>query len=775
MISLLNPQANERIDLGDFTYLAQTSLLGVSRSLPEMFLTDPAKSQMWIVRGFTLSNPSGQVLSVSGGAALLALRQGAQVSYGMATSDGAATQALDLSSYAAGTYSVYVRFILSADTFDTRTFYRASGGGEEYGQSVSTRLNGAWELAVRNITPGEEWLQIGTVTAPSMALTDTRPLYFEGRVDQGTSSGWGTAQDRDPDRGAHGVTDLQTALAALRQGLEDIKGPGIARWYTDHIVGQTIGFAGAPVASRTQWGDAGFYAQGDASAPSLRFADDGAQLSYARSTGLLTVNGPDVGGQAGSTATALAWRSGPTDEALVRGAFFRPSTTTGAQALDASLSRGVPGSATGGVGFYGASGLMGGAGVGLGYALGAAKPALFVGASGNVGVGLGSAASLLPDDFYALQVMVPASARRYLGFTDGTQSHVLLGYSNGATSPVSSAAYTGGLLNLPSGADLMIAQGGKRTATLSAGSWALGNAGVFAGVVNGATIHAPVVVDSAAGGYTRYAQTSSLVLNNGNFQAIPGGQPWPARLTFASNNAAFYHIDGGSPSLTITDVTNGVDVFNYKYTTKIATFTGAVAAASVSATTVAATAVTATSGNTAAFAYAPNVTHTDTFAGINGCLQLGAPALLAGNGGALGASSVLTSEGYVAMMAVPIRCMQGQKWSNFSGYVSCNAPQAVTCIWSILRYDTLGDADTFIYSGTQNIPANTSGKVQLTTRYSALVNGTPTFLDYIQSEVSTTQQCWYVQLKFSSSASFNAYLKYFTVTLTTPALSPQQQ
>lgn len=769
MISLLNPQANERIELADFVHVSQTSILGLSRSLPEMFLTSSSKGSMWIVRGFACTSPSGQLLSVAKGAALLSLRSGAQVVTGIATNDGADVQSLDLSSYVAGTYNVYVRFVLSPDTFDTRTFYRASGGGEEYGQSVPTRLSGNWELAVRSVTPGEEWLQIAVVTTPSMTITDTRPMYFEGRIDQSTASGWGSTSDRSTDRASCAVGDLQTALASLRQGLEDIKGPGLARWYTGYVAGQTIGFAGTPVASRTQWADANFYAQGDTDKPMLVFGADGAHVRYKRSIGVLSATGPDIGAASASASTAFALRSGATDEALLRGGFYRSSAQTGFAALDASWSRGAPGASLGGVAFYGASGVMGGSGVGLGYSLGAALPALFVGSTNTVGVGAASASQMLSDTALVLQVPASAGLARQLAFTDGAKSILTLGASNAATSPIASSSYTGGILSLPNGAPLLFVQGGKEAGVLTGGTWLLGPgasayaSSAAAGALGTLTIAAaPSVVTStdASSGAVNYANTPALLLNSNTQGSSYSPLRYATRMTFANQGVSVFNLDGGAGSYALTDVANAQAVYTYSTTTKLLTF----------GTTVLAPAVKATSA-AGSYGYQGTYAHTNTFSGLTAKVVSGTMAALASNPAAVGAASVNNT----VVLCAPIQSMQGQQWTNFTANIVCNAAQSVTCAWTVARYDTLADMYYLIYSTSQTIAANTSANTVLTTRYPVTDSSGTYFSDYILSETCNPRQCWFVQMTFTSSASFNAYLKYFTVDLTTPALNPQRQ
>ena len=754
MISLLNPQPNERIDLTDFRYLSQSSILGALRAVPSALLTSPTKQPLWVIRGFVMSNPSGQVLSVAKGSALLSLRQGGQVLTGIVTDDGQATQSVDLSSYAAGTYGVFMRFVLTQEAYDTRAFFRASGGGEEYGQSVPTRLNGNWEVNVLHKTPGEEWLQIGTVVTPSMVLTDTRPLYFEGRVDGATASGWGSAADRSDDRSKNGLGDLQTALSALRQSLEDVKGSGIARWYTDHVAGQSIGFAGTQTQARTQWADANFYIQGDSARPRLTFAADGAHLAYTRASALLAVTGAELPTQASSTTTALALRSGANDEALLRGGFFRSGTAAGFAAVDASWSRGAPGLALGGIGFYGAQGLMGGAGVGLGYALGSAVPSLFVGASGNVGIGVGSATRLLGDTRQALQIEVATGNARGLSLTNGSQPQVVFAFHNGKPSPVNANAFVGGILDMPLGASFLVTQAGRDTASLENYKWSfgpgsLGNPSAIASVnvTTAPTVVASTVTSETLGTYSNYAQTPSLLVGNQVPSSSLAGAPLlPAQVTFQVGGQRLYNIDGGPSDFAITDIVNGQDIWRYNRTTKAIATQAPITAPVVK--------VTQQTG----LQYSPAVTHQDTYPGNAVQVMTGTVSASSAGYSFLTVSSV----GNAIRLQLPMRLMVGQQIGLISAVVTVTNTQSVQADTLVINYVPSTDTETQV--GTLN-------RVTIAPGTNAAVG----FNRNLGLQTSSPGQSLNLVFDLTSAASFRLDVKYVTINLTTPGYNPQRQ
>lgn len=297
-MDMLNLSPNERLDLADLTYATFDSQLGLHRNITGQILTNPnAVQPAFVLSGFGVTNPAGSQVAVTRGVALLPYRQGAEVLFGLVACEGPQTQTLDLSSRAAGTYTIYISFSYQPGALDTRTLWTPDNGGAEYSQSVPTRMVAGWQMVAESVSPGVEWLPIATVTLPSMAIVDMRPLYFEGRPDQGFAPQWGSDADRDANRALAPIADMQTFVQAVQQCLIDVKGPGIADWFTPYVAGQTIGFAGTAQPGATAWADAGFYALGDAQMPHLGFSADGAQFGYDRSSGAFSL----VGGAAASS------------------------------------------------------------------------------------------------------------------------------------------------------------------------------------------------------------------------------------------------------------------------------------------------------------------------------------------------------------------------------------------------------------------------------------------------------------------------------------------
>lgn len=276
---LLNVAANERIDLADFRHAADVSLQENLRQINTNLLTDPTKDQLWILDGFEMSNPSGKQLQVNRGRALLGQREGAIAYEGVLTTEGNATQIVDMSLLASNTYNVYIRFEYVDGDSASRIFWDASGF--EVSQTHATRRNANWSVRVETSSPGAEWLKIGTANnaGASLVIVDQRPLYFEGVVSASYASGWsteggGVANDRNADREQYGIADFQTFTSAMRQCIEDIRGRGLRRWWEKGIGGLNIGFDTDPEEDQLHVGNSDFGLEFDGTDPHLVFDDD---------------------------------------------------------------------------------------------------------------------------------------------------------------------------------------------------------------------------------------------------------------------------------------------------------------------------------------------------------------------------------------------------------------------------------------------------------------------------------------------------------------------
>lgn len=292
--NLLSFAANERLDLGELGYLGQDQPTALMSSVLGGFHSKASRDQgLYILHGFGVqagvgtnsSSPAQNQLLVSPGSGILAWRRDAGTPrFGMmADLDGTdqAAQSVDLTFFPAGQYTIWLRMSFTPSNATDRTFWASGDVGREYAQLTSTRLVATWEVQAlsQGSNPGAEWVAIARLTWASpatqggggtlSAVQDTRPLYFEGQASATPtfSAGWGAGNDRSSDRGQYGIQDLRTMLAALRQCIEDVKGPGLRRWYEPTMGGLNVGFGpNAPTEGRVALGDASFYLQGRTSA-----------------------------------------------------------------------------------------------------------------------------------------------------------------------------------------------------------------------------------------------------------------------------------------------------------------------------------------------------------------------------------------------------------------------------------------------------------------------------------------------------------------------------
>lgn len=289
---VLRVESNERVDITDFEFVAQND--AQQRQIFEQFMTDPNKTQKWVVSGFEMSNPSASNLQVTKGKAIFARREGGEIFYGVLTSEGDVSKTVDLTSYSPGTYGIYVRFEYIPGENQGRIFWNSAGDGSEYSQSINIRLLARWNLRIEATSPGNEWMKLGEVAQATMAITDERNFYFEGKVDDSYESGWssqggGIANDRNADRATYGVGDLQTALSALRQCIEDVKGRGLRRWYEQGIGGMNVGFNADPTEDRLAVGDTNMFFQLSGADSILQF-DTNDKFTFDRTAGTLNFN-----------------------------------------------------------------------------------------------------------------------------------------------------------------------------------------------------------------------------------------------------------------------------------------------------------------------------------------------------------------------------------------------------------------------------------------------------------------------------------------------------
>ncbi|MCK4858390.1 MAG: hypothetical protein KAT58_10505 [candidate division Zixibacteria bacterium] len=190
--NLLRTEANERVDKGDFDYLADGAVQAEHRQVMGEMFTDPTRLRAWILDGFAIDCPNAKEVRVTRGRAILSQRVAGEVKHGVLVTGGDATKTVDIGAFGAGTYGIYVRFELVSGDLQSRIFWNPIGNGFEYGKTIATRYQANWSLRVEVGSPGAEWLKIGDVdratltpsTPPDTGITDQREFYYEGSINQ---------------------------------------------------------------------------------------------------------------------------------------------------------------------------------------------------------------------------------------------------------------------------------------------------------------------------------------------------------------------------------------------------------------------------------------------------------------------------------------------------------------------------------------------------------------------------------------------------------------
>lgn len=301
-MDLLNISGEESLDLPDITFGMNDVPTGLVNELTGGFLI--GAGQGTIVSGFVpgSAGASGPVVVGQDGVrnvALLGYQTGKGITYGVLSVDGNNAKSYDVSTYAPGTYGIYVRFNRQPAEAQTRVFWSGIDNAE-YAKTTYTRLAATWEARIEVAQPAPEWLLIGQVTITSqgsgqgnsVSVADQRPLYFEGSFSNGYAPTWGSDADRSARQTAT-IGTLRRMIDALKQSIVDIKGPGLQPWYSRFIGGMNIGprfpTPIVPTSERVAVGDGLFFMQGDQFGPTLAFNGPGNDLLYARNSNIFSI------------------------------------------------------------------------------------------------------------------------------------------------------------------------------------------------------------------------------------------------------------------------------------------------------------------------------------------------------------------------------------------------------------------------------------------------------------------------------------------------------
>lgn len=250
---LLRTEVGERVDQTDFQHATDTSQRRIMQSIGDDFLVghsnDIAHPSHLVLHGFACS-ASGVEITITRGAAIVGMRSGGTVEYGMILADGAASKTIDMG---AGGYSdlteykVFIRFEFRDDEFRNRMFWdRISVPQKEVVRNIATRKSEDWSVSIELVSPGPEWMEIATVQKNGVMMDtgypmDTRTFFFDTKTSAITNTDWGTSNDRavtNRDTG-NGVFGLYKHVKAVLRQLQDIVGG--AGWVIDPKSGSTNG------------------------------------------------------------------------------------------------------------------------------------------------------------------------------------------------------------------------------------------------------------------------------------------------------------------------------------------------------------------------------------------------------------------------------------------------------------------------------------------------------------------------------------------------------
>lgn len=255
----LRTEPGERIDQPDFQHAVEQAELFDGVHGAAVLVQDDS----YIIDGFVPSGTGGasgvtvtRDTNGRSGEAVLAYSGRAGVTYGHVLAGGDAIRTLDIAGLADGDYRLYISFEWRDADIENRTFWNpdtASGGPLEIVEAIPSRRQANWTLTVAadGVSPGPEWLQIARFSVLSGvldgAVVDTRPLYFEGYVNDPGFFGlitsydpeedaFSSAGDRDPDRATNGFHNLRKTIRALQSQIRDLNRAvsstaGSERWW----------------------------------------------------------------------------------------------------------------------------------------------------------------------------------------------------------------------------------------------------------------------------------------------------------------------------------------------------------------------------------------------------------------------------------------------------------------------------------------------------------------------------------------------------------------
>ena len=229
-------EPNERADLPDLLQLQRGMRSDVRSSLVHVLFASDSRKVLggWLVE----EDPAGasaQVKVNTGTAMLTEVIDDGTFEYGVAAGiEGDAFQMVDFTGKPNGTYEMWIRASYTAGEAGNRIFWDATLSQEDV-DMIDTRYVAGWDVQISIGSPGVEWESIASIvwagaTVQTADITMQRDLFFEGDENGGFAAVWGGGNDRDPNRGLYGVSDLYNWAQGVRQQLWDMIG-GANGWY----------------------------------------------------------------------------------------------------------------------------------------------------------------------------------------------------------------------------------------------------------------------------------------------------------------------------------------------------------------------------------------------------------------------------------------------------------------------------------------------------------------------------------------------------------------
>ncbi len=225
----------QRVDQPDLQHAVETSPKENLAQLIEHLVLGLEGSPI-IIWGWDAS-VAGSVATVTRGASITGYREQGELRRGMLLAGGPTSRTLNVSSYADGTYGIYVRASFRQSDHKGRKFWDQPAGAQ-ISAITPTRVSEDWDLVLERSAPGADWLQIGTVAVAAGAfsggVTASARRLFDS-VGALVDADWGGGTDRaDASNIGDSLTGLVQWCAAVMRQFQDIVGDsppaGQSRW-----------------------------------------------------------------------------------------------------------------------------------------------------------------------------------------------------------------------------------------------------------------------------------------------------------------------------------------------------------------------------------------------------------------------------------------------------------------------------------------------------------------------------------------------------------------